>query len=224
MEKEIWKDIPNYEGHYQVSNLGRVRTLKTKHKNNNNFIEESVLLECLINTGYYVVSLSKKCEKKRFLIHRLVWSAFVGFNSNEHNLVIDHINNIKTDNRLCNLQLLTQRANLNKNKINIGAQFNERCTNRKWASKINYKGKVITLGFYKTQQEAMQKYNSTVQEIENNTFIHKPIRNKSSKYKGVTFDKSRKKWMAYGLNGKYIGRFETEEQAYKETLKSIQND
>ena len=78
--KEIWKDIPNYEGYYQVSNLGRVRKYKTK-KLRSIFDEKEELFKIRKQTvnsrGYYIINLRKKNEKKKFSVHQLVAMAFL---------------------------------------------------------------------------------------------------------------------------------------------------
>lgn len=98
--KEIWKDIKDFEGLYQVSNFGRVRSLK--------FGKER-LLKCGGNTGYYKVELwknGKKCDKQ---VHRLVADAFI---DNPNNLeCVNHINGIKIDNRVENLEWITCKEN-----------------------------------------------------------------------------------------------------------------
>ena len=66
---EIWKDIEGYEGLYQVSNLGRVKSLK--------FNKIKILSQGISGSGYKIVSLSKENQRKIFLVHRLVAMAFV---------------------------------------------------------------------------------------------------------------------------------------------------
>ena len=77
---EIWKDIENYEGFYQVSNLGRVRSLERDVYCQNGIvrhIEEKILVPNLNNKGYQYVGLSKNGKKKAILVHRLVAEAFI---------------------------------------------------------------------------------------------------------------------------------------------------
>lgn len=81
MENEVWKDIPNYEGLYQVSNLGRIKSLKRKVYAGRNRIRwqyERILSNNKTNgNGYKVVSLNKNGESKNKYIHRLVAEAFI---------------------------------------------------------------------------------------------------------------------------------------------------
>lgn len=100
---EIWKDIPNYEGKYQVSNHGNVRSLKFQKIRN--------LHPGKTKIGYLSVGLCKDGVKQALYVHRLVWEAFNG--PIPENMQVNHINEDKTDNRLENLNLLSPMENLN---------------------------------------------------------------------------------------------------------------
>jgi hypothetical protein len=102
--KEIWKDIIGYEGLYEVSTQGRI-----KSKQNNKVI----ILKPLIKTdGYCRVALCKQDQKiKWYYIHRLVASAFIPNKLNK--LTVNHINEIKDDNKLSNLEWMTHKENIN---------------------------------------------------------------------------------------------------------------
>lgn len=106
---EIWKDIPNYEGLYQVSNLGRVKSLERIDALGHRLKEK--ILKPKLTRGYYEVGLFKNSIRKMYLVHRLVWEAFNGHIP--EGLQVNHINEVKTDNRLSNLNLMTAKENTN---------------------------------------------------------------------------------------------------------------
>lgn len=123
LEKEIWKDIPNYEGIYQASNLGRIKSLKRPYG-----LKEKILKPQIIR-GYYRVVLCKNSIQKKYLVHRLVWEVFNG--TIPEGLQVNHINEIKADNRLENLNLMTCKENVNYGTgIQRGhnKQINGRCS------------------------------------------------------------------------------------------------
>lgn len=99
VQKEVWKDIPNYEGHYKVSNHGQVKSFKQGKEIN--------LTLVMGYQGYLKVNLIKDGIKKSKTVHRLVMLAFLG----ESDLQVNHKNGIKTDNRLENLEYCTASEN-----------------------------------------------------------------------------------------------------------------
>ena len=110
--EEIWVDIKGYEGLYQVSNQGRVKRL---YKNG----KIRILKPSLDNNGYLYVTLSKNNKPKIFKLHRLIAINFIP--NPENKPCIDHINTIRTDNRVENLRWVTKKENSNNplSKINI---------------------------------------------------------------------------------------------------------
>lgn len=102
----IWKDIPGYEGLYQISNLGEVRSLKDNFGRNRILVMKPVK-----NRGYCRVTLQNKGKKKYCFIHRLVWETFNG--PIPKGMEVNHINEDITDNCLANLNLLTHSENIN---------------------------------------------------------------------------------------------------------------
>ena len=106
MSEEIWKDIKGFEGIYQASNLGRIKSLKRPYR-----LKEKIKKPTRDRYGYYQVRLSKQSIGKGYLVHRLVWEAFNGHIPEGYE--VNHINEVKTDNRLSNLSLVTHRENLN---------------------------------------------------------------------------------------------------------------
>lgn len=112
--QEIFKDIKGYEGLYQVSNLGRIKSLPRKiklHTGVEFYTKEKIVKGSTITKKhrYKIVSL---CGSSHKTIHKLVWETFNG--EVPQGLVIDHINNDRNDNRLENLQLLSHRDNVKK--------------------------------------------------------------------------------------------------------------
>ena len=111
MKTEIWKDVVDYEGLYQVSNLGRVKSFSRPGN-----WKERILKLVLDGDGYYCVSLYKNGKRKRFSVHRLVVMAFIG--PIPKGLVVNHINECQTDNGLENLEICTHTENMNHGTCN----------------------------------------------------------------------------------------------------------
>lgn len=107
--QEIWKDVPEYEGLYQVSNFGRVKSFRESSKFKKP--KELILKLSLINSGYAVVTLYKETNKRKFQIHRLVASVFL---PNPLNLpCVNHKDENKLNNCVDNLEWCTYEYNNN---------------------------------------------------------------------------------------------------------------
>lgn len=110
MFNEIWKDIPDYDGLYQVSNYGKIRTCK-KHGPGINTGCWKIMTPQKNWNGYLRVSLFKNGKRKNYRMHRLVWEIFNGPIPDGYE--VNHINEDKTDNRIDNLNLLIRKENIN---------------------------------------------------------------------------------------------------------------
>lgn len=121
MESEVWKDVKGYEGLYQVSSFGRVKSLKKSTSGR-------VLKPIITRYGYLVLSLCKSGEMTIKRIHRLVAQAFIP--NPENKPQVDHINTVRTDNRVENLKWATRSENQNnpitkKRKSDIEVERNK---------------------------------------------------------------------------------------------------
>jgi hypothetical protein len=170
---EKWIDIPNYEGLYKISNLGKVKSLEKSRMNGKNLkilrvYPEKNLKTRISNTGYELVTLSKNGKLKTFSVHRLV--AFSFFNDIEKK-VVNHIDFNKLNNKLSNLEVISNLennchfSNKDKNKSSkfIGVHFCKKV--KKWKAQISFNGKKIGLGYFSKEEEAYERRKNF--EIEN---------------------------------------------------------
>ena len=120
-EIEAWKDITGFEGLYQVSSYGNVKRMMTKAgKGTGNYARpEKVLTQRKTNVGYFMVDLYKENGRKQFLVHRLVALEFVD-NPNDLSIV-NHIDEIKTNNSAANLEWCTYKHNSLHSSYKIAA-------------------------------------------------------------------------------------------------------
>lgn len=111
--QEEWRPVPNYEGLYDASNFGRIRSLDRWAKNwrGDFFRKGNILRPGKQTSGYLCVGLWKDGMAKTFLVHRLIWETFNG--KIPEGMEVNHINEDKTNCSLSNLNLLTHKANNN---------------------------------------------------------------------------------------------------------------
>jgi hypothetical protein len=168
---EVWKDVPNYEGIYQVSNLGRVKSLSRIKLNCGKYpftTKEIILKQGLDLKGYPLVVLTKDNKRKTRSIHQLVAEAFLNHKPCGYELVIDHINDNPLDNRIENLQVVTQRFNTHKTQGKYtskykGVHWDKRA--KKWKTSIVINGKTKHLGRFVNEYDAYIVYQNKLKEI-----------------------------------------------------------
>jgi len=161
MQKEIWRDIKGYEGKYEVSNLGRVKSLNYARRGKPN-----VVTPTLGKRGYFYVSLLILGVEKTRSVHQLVAEAFHDHTPCGMRLVVDHINGIKTDNRAVNIRIVTHRENCSLNKGT--SKYNGVCWHKranKWVAQIKISGKRIYLGLFQHEHDAHLAYQNELSKI-----------------------------------------------------------
>lgn len=122
IKEEIWKDIEGYEGLYKVSNLGRVKSLDrlVVYSNGTEINHKGKFLSFEDNKGYNRITLSKGGKTKRALVHRLVAKHFIPHDN--HKPHVNHIDGIKTNNIVSNLEWCTPKENENHSYDILGKQ------------------------------------------------------------------------------------------------------
>ena len=112
IQDEVWKDIEGYEGLYQVSTCGNIKSLAKPRKNGNGrcYIQkEKLLKQSFTSTGYKKVELYKDGKRKSFKVHRLVAIAFIPNPDNKPE--VNHIDGNKINNNIDNLEWVTSSEN-----------------------------------------------------------------------------------------------------------------
>lgn len=221
--EEIWVKINGYE-YYFVSNKGNVKNLKSGREKT---------LKPWLNNGYLIVQLSLNGKSKKYGVHQLVAIGFLNHSRCGLKMVVNHINFNRIDNRVENLEVVTQRENSNKKHLNNSSKFVGVIYNKKynyWISNIWHEGSSIFLGTFKSEKEASVFYENALFSIANNLPINKKIKPKSSKFKGVSWYNRDQNWRAYiYINRKciHLGYFSSEidaSNAYQNELKRTNHE
>lgn len=214
MKKEIWEDVKGYEGLYQVSNCGRVKSLgrhRVGRDGVKKYYKERVIKLGNFN-GYRNIALWKDNRKKIIKIHRLVYQAFCG--ELVKGLYIDHIDHDPSNNNVENLQQISHRENCSKDKWRHNCASNFVGVSRNgngWRAEIMLNGENHHIGTFKTEEKAFNAYQMV---LNNPNELDHFKKKETSKYRGVWRDGS--KWRsAITLNGKkhHIGSFNIEGEA-----------
>lgn len=174
--EELWKDIIGYNGKYQISNYGRVKRVKSSSLLTSNGdgrpYKKDLIYKLNTDTkGYYFVCLwnSSTYSAKGQWVARLVAIHFI---DNHDNLpIVNHINGIKTDNHVDNLEWVTYRENNSHKFLTKESNYNSKyigvkwCSSKKrWITTITFIGKLKTLGRFKNERSAALCYLKFIQE------------------------------------------------------------
>ncbi|HSE99845.1 MAG TPA: NUMOD4 domain-containing protein [Nitrososphaeraceae archaeon] len=220
---EEFRDIPDYEGLYQVSDLGRVKSLSRVILKNGKYPFESQprILKANLATTYLKVNLYKEDIVVTKSIHQLEAVSFLNHTPWNNDLVVNHKNFIRWDNRFENLEIVTKRENGNQKHLESTSKYTGVSWSKsknKWSSVIYVDGKSKHLGYFDDELEASKYYENAFIAIQNGDNIKVKHTEFSSKYKGVYYHQATSKWKSRILLNKidkFIGSFDTELEAYE---------
>ena len=149
---EVWKDVIGFEGLYQVSSLGRVKSLdryRIRSDGSRRFYPERIVNPIIQHTGYAHVGLWRDTVRKQARLHRVVAEAFCPNDDPEHKTQVNHINEDKLDNRACNLEWCTPKHN-----TNFGTCITKRVSNRRKGVYCLDKNTHSVVAYFKSNAEA----------------------------------------------------------------------
>ena len=169
--KEIYKDVAGYEGSYQISNLGNVRSLDRKDSRGE-LLKGKAMKTAINNNGYKKLNLSRNGKYKTCYVHQLIAIAFLNHTPNGYKgLKIDHIDNNPSNSRLDNLQLISHRENISKSMKGGSSEHTGVCwykPSSKWVARIGINGKTKHLGYFIDEIEASKAYNKVLNNLKTN--------------------------------------------------------
>lgn len=172
--EEIWKPVLNYQGIYEVSNLGRIKSLSRIILRKNKYpalLSEKILKYGIDRYGYYIICLHKNQKQKTRTVHQLVAEAFLNHKPSGRKYVVNHKNFVRTDNRVENLEIITSRENTNKKHLKSSSEYTGvswHKKNKKWVSSIFINGKLKNLGYFENEIEASKAYQEKLLTIKTN--------------------------------------------------------
>lgn len=162
-EEEVWKDIPGYEGSYQASSEGRIKSfLRGRDK----------ILKSPISGGYQQVNLRRDGLTKHFHVHILVAMAFFEYSPHKGDFEIDHINGTQFGDGFKNLRIVTHRFNCtvgfskDKHKFSsqyVGVSFDKKAN--RWRACISVDGEHKKIGSFQKEIEASAAYQKELLKI-----------------------------------------------------------
>lgn len=169
--EEVWKDVLGYEGLYQVSNRGRVKSLDRLVKNTKisyRVLKGQIIQPAVSTSGYFQVGMHKEGKSCHKQVHQLVAIAFLDHTPKKYSLVVDHIDTDKLNNKIENLQIISVRENSSKDKVGyssayIGVMWFK--NKKKWKAGIKINGKSLHLGYFHNEIEASETYQKRLTEF-----------------------------------------------------------
>ena len=159
--EEIFKAIEGYEGMYEISNYGRVKSLKNN--------KEHILKPSLDLNGYVIICLSNEGVKKTKTIHQLVAIAFLNHIPDGMKLIVNHKDFNRQNNHVDNLEIILQRENANRKHLKSSSNFvgvSWYKGGNKWHAYITINRKRKHLGYFVNEIDAHNAYQNALNNIE----------------------------------------------------------
>lgn len=165
-EIEIWKDVRGYEGVYQVSNLGKIRSIDrlcVDVNGKNRRMKGREILQAINTVGYKKVTLSANGESVNFLVHRIVAEAFIENSQNKR--TVNHIDGNKHNNNALNLEWMSHSEN-ERHAMNIGIKVHKNSKPRR----LNHEILAVSLSIKRdketmTYQQLSKKYSMSFSSV-----------------------------------------------------------
>lgn len=168
IEGEEWRPIPLYEDRYFISNFGRIKSFYSIIENGVYIQKERLRKNVMHHNGYWVIGLNKDGKQTYKEIHRILALVFIPNPDDKEE--VNHINHIRSDNRIENLEWVSIREN-----VSHGSKFKETYSKyigvhpynntSKWKAICFINGKNKKIGIFDTQEEAALKYNEKLSEL-----------------------------------------------------------
>ncbi len=222
--QEIWKPVVGYEGIYEVSSEGRVWSLNRYVDDvmrGKAFIKCRYMKRSVNRSGYLEVRLSKLSKTESPTVHKIVMLSFVGVRP--HDLVVNHIDGDRANNRLDNLEYVTHRENsikgrgclYKKDKTSsfVGVYWDK--SRQKWHAQKRFGSKAFNLGVFDREEDAGNAYlKATLDSCLEDALKRRS--NMASVHRGVTWHRRSKRWEArVTVLGKriHVGHYKNEDEA-----------
>lgn len=168
--EEVWKDINGWIG-YEISTNGNIRSnsrINIHPCRGMRVLKTRILRGSINSRGYLLIRTCANGVGKRWMVHQLMCIIFMGHSICGYKLVVNHINFIRSDNRLQNLEITTQRINSNlkhikHSSIYTGVNWVKR--DLRWKAEIRIKGKKKHLGYFINEYDAHIAYESELKIV-----------------------------------------------------------
>ncbi len=215
---EEWRDVPGYEDRYQVSDLGRVKSLPKKVFGGKVWYITviKILKQLVISRGYLVVQLYKNDANRKYRTHQLVAMTFLNHMPMQNKKVVDHIDNVSFNNKLENLQIITQKENASKDKSKKHGGNYIYKENERYRLRMKINGKQKCFGYFDTGDLAKTFCDFIFEKIKNNESIDEYVKvNKNKYYKNIRPEKGKyRPDFFYNKKRIRLPMFKTPEEAY----------